>query len=177
MTYENGATHPARRFSHSGFVPLTCHYGRHPRDTPGRSDHETRKEPSTSPMSSNSSQADSAGSIPVTRSTHEKRCSRIELENSSPPPICVSVPCSGHCGPQISTPRDSPSNFRRRSACSVMFPGCPVLRFFQRRLGESPRIRARVNGLNYRSHARAGALDTEVPVRSASWPRRVRSGP
>jgi hypothetical protein len=27
----------ARRLSHSGAVPLTCHYGRHPRDTPGRS--------------------------------------------------------------------------------------------------------------------------------------------
>ena len=107
----------------------------------------------------NSSQADSAGSIPVTRSTREKRCSGIELEDSSPPPICVSVPCSGHYGPQISTPRDSPSSFRRRSACSVMLSGCPVLRFFQRRQGESPQIRGRVNGLNYRSHARAGALD------------------
>ena len=35
---------------------------------------ETRSEPSTNPMSSNSSQADSAGSIPVTRSKREQRC-------------------------------------------------------------------------------------------------------
>jgi hypothetical protein len=81
------------------------------------------------------SQVDSAGSIPVTRSKCEKRCGRTALEESSPLPICVSGPCSGHFGPQISTPRDSPSSFRRRSACSVMFSGCAVLRFFQGHTG------------------------------------------
>jgi hypothetical protein len=40
-------------------------------------------------MSSNSSQADSAGSIPVTRSKHEKRCSTGEFEDSSSPLICI----------------------------------------------------------------------------------------
>jgi len=34
-------------------------------------------------MSSNSSQADSAGSIPVTRSTHENRCSTSEFDRLS----------------------------------------------------------------------------------------------
>src|SRR5664280_2394427 len=67
-----------------GSVPLTCHYGRHPRDTPGARDHETRREPSTSPMSSNSSQADSAGSIPVTRSTREKHCRTMQSGAISP---------------------------------------------------------------------------------------------
>ena len=42
-------------------------------------------------MSSNGSQADSAGSIPVTRSTREKCCSISELEGSSSLLICVSV--------------------------------------------------------------------------------------
>jgi len=35
-------------------------------------------------MSSNSSQADSAGSIPVTRSTHEKRCSNWVFVHVTP---------------------------------------------------------------------------------------------
>ena len=64
----------ARRLSHSGSVPLTWHYGRHPRDTPGRSGPRNPQRTKHTPMSSDSSQADSAGSIPVTRSTLEKRC-------------------------------------------------------------------------------------------------------
>src|SRR5664280_732918 len=54
-------------------MPLTCHYGRHPRAPQAARGRETRREPSTNPMSSNSSQADSAGSNPVTRSTREER--------------------------------------------------------------------------------------------------------
>jgi hypothetical protein len=98
---------------------------------------ETRKEPSTNPMSSNSSQADSTGSIPVTRSRHEKRCSRGELEDSSPLRIYVSGPCAGHFGPHLSTPWHSPFRFRGRSASSVTFSrfGSPV---FQSHQGVSP---------------------------------------
>jgi hypothetical protein len=62
----------------SGSVPLTCHYGRHRRAAQAARDHETRKDPSTNPMSSNISQADSAGSIPVTRSKRGNRCSTSE---------------------------------------------------------------------------------------------------
>jgi hypothetical protein len=47
-------------------------------------DRETRREPSTNPMSSNSSQADSAGSIPVTRSTREKALQAKRIGSSSP---------------------------------------------------------------------------------------------
>jgi hypothetical protein len=65
----------------------------------------------------------------------------------------------GHTYPHLGT---RPSG----SEDAQLVPSCdPVLRFFQRRQGESPQIRGRVNGLNYRSHARAGPRDTEVPVR------------
>ena len=79
-------------------------------------DRETRTEPSTYPYSSRSSQANSAGSIPATRSTREKRCSTIELEDSSFLLIRVFGPYSGHYGPRISTPRRSPSTSEGRSA-------------------------------------------------------------
>ena len=95
------------------------------------------------------SQADSAGSIPVTRSTREKRCSTIELEDSSFLLIRVFGPCSGHYGPHISTVQDSSFSFTRRSAYSVMFSASSVPR--------SPNVTREclrkyeldVNGLNY----------------------------
>ena len=67
------------------------------------------------------SQADSAGSIPVTRSMLEYRCSRTVFESSGSLPNPYFGLCLGHCGPQLSTPRDSLISFRGRSACSVMF--------------------------------------------------------
>ena len=83
----------------------------------------------------------------------------------------------GHTYPHLGT---RPS----ASEDAQLVPLCdPVLRFFQRRQGESPRIRGRVNGLNYRSHARAGARDTQVPVRLTIRLRHIcpsegsRSGP
>jgi hypothetical protein len=73
-------------------------------------------------MSSSSSQADSAGSIPVTRSTREKRCNKIELEDSGPP------------------------------ACSVMFSGCAFSGSSNLTQVGSPRnYELDVNGLNYNS--------------------------
>jgi hypothetical protein len=67
-----------------GSVPLTCHYGRHPRDTPGRSGPRNSQRTKHIPMRSCSSQADSAGSIPVTRSKREKCCHTYELSANSP---------------------------------------------------------------------------------------------
>src|SRR5665811_185491 len=54
------------------------------------------------------SQADSAGSIPVTRSTREYCCSRTVFEALSPPPNSCFGPRPGHFGPHLSTPRHSP---------------------------------------------------------------------
>jgi hypothetical protein len=92
---------------------------------------ETRSEPSTNPMSSNSSQADSAGSIPVTRSIRERRCSRGEFEDSSSPLICDSVHARATLGQRYPHLDTHPSVSEGRSACSVMFSSCPVLRFFR----------------------------------------------
>src|SRR5665647_2589464 len=64
-------------------------------------------------MRSSSSQADSAGSIPVTRYTREKPCGRTELENSSSLRIRVFGPYPGHLGPHISTPRHSTFQFQK----------------------------------------------------------------
>src|SRR5450759_5312534 len=89
------------------------------------------------------SQADSAGSIPVTRSTREKCCSTIELEDSSFLLIRVFSPCSGHYGPHISTVQDSSFSFTRRSAYSVMFSACSVPRSSNVTQGVSPQVRAR----------------------------------
>jgi hypothetical protein len=89
------------------------------------------------------SQADSAGSIPVTRFTREQRCSTIELGDSSFPLIRVLGPCSGHYGPHISTVQDSSFSFTRRSAYSVMFSGCSVPRSSNVTRGVSPQVRAR----------------------------------
>jgi hypothetical protein len=72
----------ARRLSHSGFVPFACHYGRHPRDTPGRLGPRNSHRTKHTPMRSSSSQADSAGSIPVTRSTRDNRCYTYESDVS-----------------------------------------------------------------------------------------------
>ena len=62
------------------------------------------------------SQADSAGSIPVTRSMLEYRCSRIVFENSRSLPNPCFGPRPGHFGPHLSTPRHSPSASEGRSA-------------------------------------------------------------
>ena len=70
-------------------MPLACPYGRHPRDTPGRPWPRNSQGTKHIPMSSNSSQADSAGSIPVTRSTHENCCNRCDFASSTSPPTVI----------------------------------------------------------------------------------------
>src|SRR5664280_2532418 len=162
MTYENGATHPARRFSHSGFVPLTCHYGRHPRDTPGRSWPRNSQGTKHEPMSSNSSQADSAGSIAVTRSTLEYYCSRAVFENSGLCRIRVSVLARatlGHTYPHLGTHPSASEDAQLVPSCSpaVRFSGLPT----------SPRACLRkyelnVNGLNYNA-ANSDPLHAPAP--------------
>ena len=77
--YEDWATRTGQAILTFDCVPLTCHYGRYPRDTPGRSGPRNSHRAKHTPVSSNSSQADSAGSIPVTRSTREKRCSTSDF--------------------------------------------------------------------------------------------------
>jgi hypothetical protein len=99
-------------------------------------------------MSSHSSQADSAGSIPVTRSTHERCCSRTELEDSSSLRICVSVQAQatlGHTYPQFRThPSASQDAQLIPSSPPVRFPGLPTSP------GECLRkYELDVNGLNY----------------------------
>src|SRR5664280_504902 len=99
------------------------------------------------PMSSNSSQADSAGSIPVTRSTREYCCSRTECEASS---SCETRGFQSTAGPLWATHFHHgahPSVSEGRSACPVVFSGSPVL-------PTSPKLCLRhnyeldVNGLN-----------------------------
>ena len=115
------------------------------------------------------SQADSAGSIPVTRSTREKRCSTDELDGSSPPPIRASRACAGHCGPHLSTPRHSPFRFRRRSACSVMLSGSPTAPrtcFASRDRGEWARLELRDDVAS-----KSGGVTLDRPRRPASRDR------
>src|SRR5664279_4508472 len=74
----------------------------------------------------NSSQADSAGSIPVTRSTREKRCSRTIFEGFRSVSDPRFGPRPGHFGPHLSTPRHSPS----ASEDAQLVPSCsPAVRF------------------------------------------------
>ena len=71
------------------------------------------------------SQADSAGSIPVTRSIREDSCSRTELVDFDSLGICVSGHARatlGHRYPHLDT---HASVSEGRSACSVMFPSYP----------------------------------------------------
>jgi hypothetical protein len=74
------------------------------------------------------SQADSAGSIHATRSTHEKCCSSTEFEAFSSGERVFSVHAwatLGHTFP----PCHSPSVFHGRSPLSILFSGCPIVRF------------------------------------------------
>ena len=95
------------------------------------------------------SQADSAGSIPVTRSTREKRCNTSESVDSRPLPIRAFGPCAGHIGPQISTPRHSSSvqkdaqlvPSRSPAVRSPVLPTAPRVCLSKHELD--------VNGLNY----------------------------
>src|SRR5664280_2955276 len=80
---EDWATRSDQSTRISGSVPLTCLTAGIQGTLQAARGRETRREPSTNPMSSNSSQADSAGSIPVTRSTREKHCSTSESDCSS----------------------------------------------------------------------------------------------
>jgi hypothetical protein len=91
----------------------------------------------------NSSQADSAGSIPVTRSMLEYCCSRTAFGNSRSLPSLSFGPRAGHFGPHSSTPRDSLFRFRGRSACSVVFSGLFGSPVFQCHPGVSPQVGAR----------------------------------
>jgi len=128
---------PARRLSHSGSVPFTCHYGRHPRDTPGRSGPRNSQKTKHIPMRSSSSQADSAGSIPVTRSMLEYRCSRTVFENSRSLPDHVSVLARatlGHTYPHLGTHPSASEDAQlvpscSPAVCSPVLPtspkGCP----------------------------------------------------
>ena len=115
------------------------------------------------------SQADSAGSIPVTRSKREKRCNRTILENSGSLRGRVFGSYSGHLGPRISTPRDSAFSFQRTLSL-----------FCCRHIGSSDLARPclrhdcapNVDVLDFDaaknhlwSHARAGASRPEMPVR------------
>jgi len=58
------------------------------------------------------SQADTAGSIPVTPLHTRKTLQQNRAGRSSSLPMRVPGPCAGHFGPHLSTPRDSPSRFR-----------------------------------------------------------------
>ena len=128
------------------------------------------------------SQADSAGSIPVTRSIREKRCSRSALEDfmfSADP--CFD-PCSGHRYPHLDTTLEFQKDAQLVPSCSPAVRS-PVL-------PNSPKSCPRhnyeldVNGLNYDaakrldqgSQARASALDAEMPVR-LTIPDRGRAAP
>ena len=71
--------------AHSGSVPFACHYGGHPRDVQGRSRPPKAQRAKHIRMSSSSSQAECAGSIPVTRSTCENRCRSMGFVHSNPP--------------------------------------------------------------------------------------------
>jgi len=110
------------------------------------------------------SQADSAGSIPVTRSTREKRCSRTELEALRPLPMRVSGPRAGHFGPHLSTPLHSPFRFRGRSACSAKFSGCSVLPSSNLTEACLRKCERDLNGLNY-SVAKINATSDPVQRR------------
>jgi hypothetical protein len=90
---------PAMRLSHSASVPYACHYSGHPADTPGRSGPREAQRTKQTPIRSSSSQADSAGSIPVTRSIHEKRGNRITFDDWGSRRIRVFGPRTGHLGP------------------------------------------------------------------------------
>jgi hypothetical protein len=87
--------------------------------------------------------------------------------------IRVFGPCSGHHGPHISIVQDSSFRFRGHSACSVMFSGCAFSGSSNVTQGVSPQVRVRCERAqlhaakkrSQRSHARAGALDAEMPVR------------
>jgi len=129
----------------------------------------------------NSSQADSAGSIPVTRSMFEYRYSRIRFENSFPLPNQCFGPRPGHFGPHLSTPGDSSLRFIGRLACSVIFSGCSVLRSSNVTRTCLGKFELDLNGLNYNVAEndatsepvrRPSALDAEVSVRLPSWLRR-----
>src|ERR1019366_147458 len=94
------------------------------------------------------SQADSAGSIPVTRSIREQRCNTSESVDSRPLPIPAFGPCAGHIGPQISTPqhsssvqKDAPPVPSRSPAVRPVFPTAPRVYLRKHELD--------VNGLNY----------------------------
>ena len=119
----------------------------------------------------NSSQADSAGSIPVTRSMFEYRYSRIRFENSFPLPNQCFGPRPGHFGPHLSTPQRSPSGFRGRSACSVMFSGCSVPRSSNVARGVSPQARGRCGRAQLqRREEAAPVIQGHAPALSAQMP-------
>jgi hypothetical protein len=127
------------------------------------------------------SQADSAGSIPVTRSMLEYRCNRTVFDKFSSLPNPCFGPRPGHSGPHLSTPRHSPFSFRGRSACSVIFSGCSVFRSSNVTRACLRKFELDLNGLNYNVAEndatsepvrRPSALDAEVPVRSPSGLRR-----
>jgi len=121
-----GAVKPWQAVRLSGFVENRATHG--PHDLAGRG-HQRLAEAADTVAGhgisgdKKSSQADSAGSIPVARSTREKRCSISEIEDSSSPLIRVFGQGLDHCGPHISTVQDSSFSFRGRSACSVMISG------------------------------------------------------
>ena len=118
----------------------------------------------------NSSQADSAGSIPVTRSIREKCCSRTELEDSRSLPLCVSGSGTGHCGPHLSTPRDPPSGSEDAQLVSSCSPaGSPVLQHHPRGVSASTRSMCTGSRTAQRRNAtsdpmHAPALDAAMPV-------------
>ena len=95
------------------------------------------------PLETVSSPADSAGSIPVTRRTHERTLqhNRIGGFQASADPCCRSMR-----GPHWATDIHTSTlifSSEGRSACSITFSGCPFSGSSNRTQGVSPQARAR----------------------------------